>query len=208
VIKDPFAGTVVAVQPRIRLHRSFDQRHHSYQGYVLRLDGQLAGLERAYVVAIGESAQKKLTLVAGNKVSGEGEPVVDPRTEVADLYKVAKLMVLDHSANRGSGGPPYLGVPPLLDVYRARGHRRLDSKTFKGKCITCIWACEMAVEITPDHWKPHIVKWRRETFCYGPKSCKNYRAGPTRKVPGRNGMSWVEEDWIDEETTAHRGDDE
>jgi hypothetical protein len=66
----------------------------------------------------------------------------------------------------------------------------------------------MAAEITPDHWKPHIVKWRRETFCYGPKSCKFYRAGPTRKVPGRNGMSWEEEDWIDEEMTAHRADDE
>ena len=28
-----------AVQPRIRLMRSFDERHHSYQGYVLRIDG-------------------------------------------------------------------------------------------------------------------------------------------------------------------------
>jgi hypothetical protein len=65
----------------------------------------------------------------------------------------------------------------------------------------------MAVEITPDHWKPHIVKWRHETFCYGPKSCKFYRAGPTRKVPGRNGMTWEEEDWVDEEMTAHRADD-
>jgi len=40
---------------------------------------------------------------------------------------------------------------------------------------------------------------RFETFCYGPKSCALYRAGPTRKVPGRKGMSWEEEDWVDEE---------
>ena len=206
--KDPFLGTVVAVQPRIRLHRSFDQRHHSYQGYVLRIDGQLTGQTRNFTVAIGESAQQKHAFVAGNKVSGEGEPIVDPRTEAADLYKVSKLKVLDHSPSQGGGGPPFRDAPPALDVYRSRGHRRLDSKTFKGKCINCLWACEMAVEITPDHWKPHIVKWRRETFCYGPKNCKFYRAGPTRKVPGRNGMSWEEEDWIDEETTAHRRDDE
>ena len=49
---------------------------------------------------------------------------------------------------------------------------------------------------------------RFETFCYGPKSCPAYRAGPTRKVPGRKGMRWEEEDWVDEEATAHRGADE
>ena len=49
---------------------------------------------------------------------------------------------------------------------------------------------------------------RFETFCYGPKSCPLYRAGPTRKVPGRKGMSWEEEDWVDEDATEHRGPDE
>lgn len=34
-------GTVVAVQPRLRLTRSFDQRYHTYLGYVLRLQGQI-----------------------------------------------------------------------------------------------------------------------------------------------------------------------
>ena len=36
-------------------------------------------------------------------------------------------------------------------------------------------------------------------YSYGPKSCSLYRAGPTRKVPGRKGMSWEEEDWVDED---------
>jgi len=35
-----------------------------------------------------------------------------------------------------------------------------------------------------------------------------YRAGPTRKAPGRKGMQWEEEDWVDEDATAHRGADE
>ena len=56
----------------------------------------------------------------------------------------------------------------------------------------------MAVEITVDKWKAHLEPRRRfETWCHGPL-----------KVPGRRGMSWEEEDWIDEEAVAHRGADE
>ena len=36
--KLPFDGRVVAVQPRIRLLRSFDERSHSYLGFALRVD--------------------------------------------------------------------------------------------------------------------------------------------------------------------------
>ena len=32
--KIAWSGYIISVQPRIRLLRSFDQRHHSYQGYV------------------------------------------------------------------------------------------------------------------------------------------------------------------------------
>ena len=66
----------------------------------------------------------------------------------------------------------------------------------------------MAVEMILDHWNPQQRRYRFETFCYGPKSCSFYRAGATRKVPGRRGMSREEEDWVDQEATAHRGWDE
>ena len=59
-----------------------------------------------------------------------------------------------------------------------------------------------------DQWNPSQRRYRFETFCYGPKSCSRYKAGPTRKVPGRKGMSWEEESWVDDEATAHRSDDE
>lgn len=59
-----------------------------------------------------------------------------------------------------------------------------------------------------DHRNSSNKKFRTETFCYGPKSCPFYKAGHTRKVPGRKGMTWEEEDWVDEEATAHRGMDE
>jgi hypothetical protein len=49
---------------------------------------------------------------------------------------------------------------------------------------------------------------RFETFCYGSKSCSLYRAGATRKVPGRKGMSYTEEGWGDEDAASHRGPDD
>ena len=66
----------------------------------------------------------------------------------------------------------------------------------------------MPVEITLDHWNPDQKQFRYETFCYGPKSCALYRPGANRKVPGRNGMTYEEEDRVDAEEIAHRGADE
>jgi len=56
-----------------------------------------------------------------------------------------------------------------------------------------------------DHWNPSHRRYRTETFCYGPLACRLYRPGPERKVPGRRGMTYTEESWIDEDATAHRG---
>ena len=64
----------------------------------------------------------------------------------------------------------------------------------------------MPVEMTIDQLDPGRKRYRFETFCYGPKSCPLYKPGPTRKVPGRKGMSWKEEDWVDADATAHRDD--
>jgi hypothetical protein len=201
-------GTLLSIQPRIRLTRSFDQRSHSYLGYVLRVRGTLADEARDFVVALGQGAQQKHQLRAGDRVSGKAEHVVDTRAETADLYKVSGLEVIAREGGATPDPPPFLGVAPALEVYRGRGHRRLAAKTYATKCSTCIWGCEMAVEMIVDHWKPSMRRYRTETFCYGPKSCPLYKAGPTRKVPGRKGMSWEEEDWVDEDATAHRGPDD
>lgn len=66
----------------------------------------------------------------------------------------------------------------------------------------------MPVTLIIDQWKPDIRRYRFETFCYGPKSCPLYQAGPTRKVPGRRGMAQEEEDWVDADATAQRDADE
>ena len=199
-------GKVISAQPRIRLLRSFDQRSHSYLGYVLRVEGMIADEEREFIVGIGKGAQAKHEFRVGDVVSGQCEPVEDKRTETAEFYKVSKLKVLERGEEQEGQAAPWLGVPPDLQIYRARGHRRLDARTYKGS--TCIRESEMTVEMIIDHWNPSKKRYRFETFCYGPKSCALYKAGPTRKVPGRQGMVWEEEDWVDEDAVAHRGRDE
>jgi hypothetical protein len=134
--------------------------------------------------------------------------VEDPDLETPDLYRVSGLKMGDCGPVERSPAPPFTGIPPPLDEYRARGHRRRAVLTYAARCGTCLWGCEMAVEMIFDQWNPSKRKYRRETICYGPKSCALYAGGPARKVSGRRGMSWTEEDWVDEEATGHRGEDD
>lgn len=206
--KISWRGRIVGIQPRIRLLRSFDQRNHSYQGYVLSIHGACDEQTGEFKVAIGKAAHKKHQLRVGMELSGLAVAVADPRLETAEFYKVSGIKVLEGTQEIESDPPPFLGTPPSLDEYRSRGHRRLDTRTYGSTCSSCIWGCRMPVEMTIDQWNPSQRKYRFETFCYGPKSCPLYRAGPNRKVPGRKGMSYTEEDWVDEDATAHRGGDD
>ncbi len=201
-------GKVVSVQPRIRLLRSYDERSHAYLGYALRLEGKIGAEEREFLVGLGKGAQAKHNFQAGDVISGECLLVPDQRLEPVEFYKASKLAFIERTLAGPGNPPPWKGVPPSLEEYRRRGHRRLAAQTYKTRCKTCIWGCHMAVEIIVDHWNPSVRKYRFETFCYGPKSCSFYRAGPTRKVPGRKGMLWEEDDWVDEEETGHREPDE
>ena len=201
-------GTLVAIQPRIRLIRSFDQRSHTYLGFALRIQGIIGDDDREFLVGIGQAAQAKHKFQAGDILAGRAEPVADPKMEPVEFYKASGLKITERAGEDKATAPPWLGAPLELPVYRERGHRRLDAKTYQASCLNCIWGCRMPVEMIIDQWNPSQKTYRFETFCYGPKSCPLYRPGPTRKVPGRRGMSWEEEDWIDEEATAHRGDDE
>ncbi len=206
--KAEWSGLIVSVQPRIRLMRSFDEQSHSYLGYVLRISGNCGGEAGEFLIAVGEAAHEKHRFRAGMELSGSSVPVNDSRKETATLYKTSGIKVLGYNEGETPAGPPFLGVPPALQIYRSRGHRRLDARTYDAKCTSCIWGCRMPVEMIIDQWNPSQKKYRFETFCYGPKSCPFYRPGPERKVPGRRGMSYTEEDWIDEEATSHRGPDD
>ncbi len=201
-------AVVNAVQPRIRLTRSFDQRSHTYQGYVLSIVGTIGNEQRKFLVAVGKAAHEKHQFRRGDSVSGQGVLVADSRFEIADLYKISKLSVAARATNTPDHPPPWYGIPPPLTVYRERGHRRLAVRTYETACGGCIWGCKVAVEMIIDQWNPRQRRYRTETFCYGPLSCAIYKPGPTRKVPGRRGMSYEEEDWVDQEATSHRHLDE
>jgi len=202
-----WTGTVTSVQPRIRLTRSFDERYHTYLGYNLRIQGVLQGLAGEYAVAIGNAAQAKHDFRVGDVATGQSVPVPDQRVEDAAFYKTVRLSLLSRTQLPSNNPPPWHGPPPTLEVYRDRGHRRLAAVTYRTKCQSCIWGSRMPVEMIIDPWNPSY-KYRFETFCYGPISCPSYRPGPTRRVPGRKGMVYEEEDWVDEDATAHRSADE
>jgi len=207
-LKIAWSGVLRSVQPRIRLTRSFDQREHSYLGYVLTVQGTIGNEQREFVVAVGEGAHTEHQFRVGDCLSGEGVPVADPRTEIAALYKVSKLVLSERGPVAGAESPPWSSIPPPLPTYRQRGHRRLAAQTYAGACKGCIWGCLMPVEMIIDQWNPGVRRYRQETFCYGPLSCALHRPGPTRKVPGRKGMTWEEEGWVDEEDVSHRGPDD
>ena len=202
-----WSGAVTSVQPRIRLTRSFDERSHAYLGYLMRIEGMLDERPEEFRVGIGAAAHAKYQFRIGDQVEGFGHSVWEPRLETADIYKVSQVKLIRRGEPTATSAP-WHGVPSPLAVYCQRGHRRLAATTCDAKCQTCIWGCVMPVEIIVDHWNPDRRLYRTEAFCYGPLSCSVYKPGPTRKVPGRNGMSYEEEEWVDEDATSHRGPDE
>jgi hypothetical protein len=200
--KISWSGRIIAVQPRICLTRSYDERTHSYQGYVLRIAGLRGDETGEFHIAVGKAARTKHQFRSGMIVRGRSVPISDPRLEIAGFYKTSGIKVGLEAEFESSAPPPFHGVPPDLETYRRRGHRRLDARTYDSYCSKCIWGCRMPVEMIIDH--PSKKEYRFETFCYGPKSCQVYKAGAKRKVPGRKGMSYTEEDWVDEDATSHR----
>jgi hypothetical protein len=84
--KVAWAGCIVAVQPRIRLMRSFDQRSHSYLGYVLRIAGICGGQAHEFLIGVGKGAHDKYRFCAGMQLSSFSVAVDDPRLETANFY--------------------------------------------------------------------------------------------------------------------------
>ena len=199
-----FTEKIISIQPRIRLTRSFDEASHTYLGYAITLDGELDNTNTTFSIGVGKAAHAKHQFKVNDVISGECVPVPDPDTEPTDYYKVSKLKVITRSTTITNISEPWELVPPELEVYRERGHRRLAARTYDTKCSSCMWGARMPVEIIVDNWNPKgRKKYRFETFCYGPISCKLYKAGPNRKVEGRNGMVYVEEDWVDAMNVVH-----
>jgi hypothetical protein len=127
------------------LTRSFDQRSHTYLGYSLKVRGRVGSEPREFLVGVGQGAHTRHHFRTGNAVSGDALPIADPRLETVEFYKVSKLKVGLPEPEDEITPPPWRGVPPPLEVYRERGHRRLAARTFQEKCWSCFWGCQMPV---------------------------------------------------------------
>jgi len=103
--KIEWSGRIVAVQPHIRLMRSSDERHHSYQDFVLRMDGTCAGESGEFIIAIGKAAHQKHQFRVGMEVCGLSNPFPDPRMEMSGFYKTSGLNIMKKVENGSPPGP-------------------------------------------------------------------------------------------------------
>ena len=122
--KHTFKGTIISIQPRIRLTRSFDEASHTYLGYAITLDGEIDDQNTTFSIGIGRAAHAKHQFKVNDLISGECVTVPDLDTEPTEYYKVSKLKLITQSTTIMNTSEPWELVPPELEVYRERGHRR------------------------------------------------------------------------------------
>jgi len=207
--KIAWSGVIVSIQPRTRVWRYItDNRTHYHIGFNIFLDGCADGEERSFVVAISEKQQQKGEYRIGDEIEGTAWLKEYPEREFADYYRAGALKRLK-KAEQGEApkAPPYIFSPPDMATYEWRGARMLSKSLWKSKCFKCTWATMSNVEVIWDFDKK-ISKYRFESFCYGPKSCKLYKMGKARSVSYKNMGASLDTGWLDDLCTENRDYDE
>ena len=69
--KSTFTATIISIQPRIRLTRSFDESSHTYLGYAIALEGELDNTNTTFSIGIGKAAHVKHQFKVNDVISGE-----------------------------------------------------------------------------------------------------------------------------------------
>lgn len=148
-VKIEFSGTIRSVQPRSNVWRyRLDNRTHSMTGYNLFLSGTAEGAEKDFAVAISEKQMMKFHFHIGDEIGGTAWTKMYPKLEYADYYRVGGLKKIITAPDPDEDAhEPWVGEVPELSVYDWRGCRMLDSRSWKGKCFTCKWACMANVAI-------------------------------------------------------------
>jgi hypothetical protein len=207
--KIEWLGTIVSIQPRTRVWRYLtDNRTHYHIGYNLFLDGSANCVNRSFIVAISEKQQQNGKFRIDDEVRGTAWMKQYPEREFADYYRAGSLKRVSEAVNfRGTTPPPWIIPLPDMQTYEDRGARLLSQSSWKTKCFQCVWANMANVEIAWDFDKK-INKYRFESFCYGPKSCKFYKMGRPRAVPYKNRGSSMDDGALDTLCTEGRGYDE
>jgi hypothetical protein len=205
--KIKWQGRIMSVQPRTTVWRyRLDNRTHYHRGYNIFLDGEADGVQGRFCVAVSEKQQQKLVFRIGDTAKGTAWTKMYDVSDYADYYRAGGLKVTKRSEESEIAPPPYLIEPLDMDTYELRGARMLSVASYKGKCFQCAFATMSAVEIEYN-WGVS-KKYRFESFCYGPFSCKLYKMGKPRAVPYKDCGSNYDEGWMDELCTERRGDDE
>jgi len=114
-----FTGTIIGVQPRISLSRSFDERYHPYLGHLLIIDGVIDDVHKHFTIGVGPKAHEKFKFLKGRTISGGCQPAENPETEPADYYKAIQIKV-SKSPEVDRQGPPWFTLAPALEVSRTR----------------------------------------------------------------------------------------
>jgi len=184
-----------------------DNRTHYHIGYNLFINGESGEGLKEFVVAISEKQQQSCGFRIGDVIKGTAWTKQYPEREYADYYKAGSLKIISKSVDVEICPPPWIVLPPDMPVYEERGARMLSLSCWKGKCFQCVWASMANVEIVWDFDK-RINKYRFESFCYGPKSCKFYKMGKPRAVPYKNRNSAIDDGWLDALITEGRDYDE
>ena len=147
--KIEFSGIIRSVQPRSNVWRyRLDNRTHSMTGYNLFLSGAAEGTAKDFAVAISEKQMMKHRFHIGDEIKGTAWTKMYPKMEYADYYRAGGLKKLSEGPDPDEEArEPWTGEVPELSVYDWRGCRMLDSRSWKGKCFTCKWACMANVAI-------------------------------------------------------------
>ncbi len=202
-------GKIISIQPRTRVWRYLtDNLTHYHLGYNFFIEGHSSDAKKQFTVAISEKQQIKGLFRIGDMIKGTAWTKKYEEREFADYYRAGSLKLLDRAnENFEVKSPPWVLMPPSIQTYEERGARMLSKSLWKTKCFKCIWANMANVEIQWDFDKD-IKKYRFETFCYGPKSCKYYKMGRPRAVPYKNRDSALDGGYLDELCIEGRDDND
>lgn len=202
-----FTGLILSVQPRSNVWRyRLDNRTHTLTGYNLFLTGIADNEEASFSVAVSEKQQEKFGFAIGDQISGTAWTKKNPKGEFADYYRCGGFRKASSAQIENSSAPPWKDSAPPLSEYRWRGCRMLDARLWKGKCFQCRWAA--MANVTIEYNWGVSRKFRFESFCYGPKSCKYYKMGKARAVPDKQIGTIYDEGWLDDICTENRGMDD
>ncbi len=158
-------------------------------------------------MAVSDNQHTKLQFRIGDVFKGTAWPCIKAKHDIADYYRSGGFNALIRADDlTDPAGPPFRGLLPQTQVFQRRGPRMLNVKLWRKRCFVCMWANKSAVEIEYTFGK--VKRYRKETFCYGLRSCPVYDMGPPREAPYFDTFTSIDDGWMDDLCTEQRGDED